>query len=68
MILQSKGEIGKSNRIKLKIKNEMWCAADNHNNLRHPCAKGFLELTLKKVIKKILNFHKNCPNLTDSHK
>ena len=24
-------------------KNEMWCAADNHNNTCHTCAKGFLD-------------------------
>ena len=27
----------------LPSRNEMLCAADNHNNMCHICAKGFLD-------------------------
>ena len=32
----------------------MWCAADNHNYIRHICAKGFLEY-------RISTFEYECP-------
>ena len=46
-------------------KNEMWCDADNYNNICHICAKGVLDSNLKKaVIDKISNFQEIAPNFT----
>ena len=37
----------------------MWCAADNHNNMCHICAKGFSDSNFNSaVIDKISNLHK----------
>ena len=39
-----KRKIGKENLYLAEnrlSRNEMWCAADNHNYMRHICAKGF---------------------------
>ena len=46
-------------------RNEMLCVADNHNNMCHLCAKGFLDLNFNQaVIDKISNFHEIAPNFT----
>ena len=42
-------------------KNEMWCAADNHNYVCHICAK-------EQIIDKISNFHEIDPTFTNSQK
>ena len=40
----------------------MWCAAGNHNNMSHICAKGFLDSTFDyAVIEKNFKFSRNCP-------
>ena len=50
-------------------RNTMWCTTDNHNYMRHICAKGFLDLNFNwAVIDKISNFHKIYPNFTFSQK
>ena len=51
-------------------KNEMWCAADNHNYMCHICKKkNFIDLNSKQtVIDKISNFHKIATNFTNSKK
>ena len=47
----------------------MWCAVDNHNYIRHICAKGFLDSNFDKVvIDKISHFHEIAPNFTYSQK
>ena len=46
-------------------KNDMWCAADNHNDTYHTCAKGFLDLNFNQaVINKISNFREIAQNFT----
>ena len=66
----TKGKIGKGNLHLTKnrlSRNEMWCAADNHNHICHMCAKGFLDLNFNQaVIDKISNFHEIAPNFTYS--
>ena len=45
-IYGEKCKIGKGNRYLAKNllhRNELCCAADNHNYMRHPCTKGFLD-------------------------
>ena len=65
-------KIGKGNLYLTKnplSRNEMWCAADNHNYMCHPCAKGFLDLNLNEaVIDKISIFHEIAPNFIYSQK
>ena len=39
----------------------MWCAAENHNCMRHICAKGLLD---SKIIDKISIFHEIASNFT----
>ena len=57
----------KLGRLRLKPENqlswnEMCCSADNHNYMRHACAKEFLDSNLiKTVIDKISNFHEIAP-------
>ena len=46
-------------------RNEMRCAADNHNFMCHICAKGFLNSNFNEaVIDKISIFQKTAPNFT----
>ena len=48
-------------------RNEIWCAADNHNYMSNVCAKGFLDSNFNKaVIDKISNFQEIAPNFTFS--
>ena len=50
-------------------RNEIWCAADNHNYMCHIFAKGFLNSKFNEVvIDKISNFHEIAPNFTYSQK
>ena len=43
---------------KNRCRNEISCAADNHNYMCHICAKGFLDSDFNEaVIDKISNFH-----------
>ena len=49
----------------------MCCAADNHNDTCHVCAKGILDSKLNSAVKfiyTIKNFHKIAPNFTFTHK
>ena len=47
----------------------MWCTTDNHNDMCHTCAKGFLDSDFyQAVINKISNFHEIVPNFTYSQK
>ena len=61
-----KGEIGKGNLYSTKnwiSRNEMWCAAGNHNYMSHVCAKGFSGSNLSyAVIDKISDFQEIAPN------
>ena len=34
----------------------MWCAADNHNDTCHTCAKGYLDSNLKGICQDFENF------------
>ena len=46
-------------------RNEMWCAADNHNFMCHICAKGILDSNFNQAgIDKITKFQEIAPNLT----
>ena len=50
-------------------RNEIWCAAGNHNYMSHACAKGFLDSNFNEaVIDKKSKFSRNCPNFTYSQK
>ena len=43
-------------------RKEMWCAADNNNDMYHTYGKGFLDLSFNQaIITKISNFHENYP-------
>ena len=43
----------------------MWCAANNHNYMCHPCAKGLLDSNLNEaVLDKIPFFYEIAPNFT----
>ena len=45
----------------------MWCAADNHNNACHTCAKSILDLNfIQAAINKISNFYEIASNFTYS--
>ena len=47
----------------------MWCAAENHNDMCHICAKDLLDSNFEKaVIYKISNFNEIAPNFTESQK
>ena len=47
----------------------MWGAADNHNYMRHICAKGILDLNFNwAFIGKISSFHEIALNFTYSQK
>ena len=44
-------------------KDEMWCTADNDNDMRYTCANGFLYSNFNEaVINKISNFLEIAPN------
>ena len=63
-----KRKIGKGNLYLIEnrlSRHEMLCAADNHNNMRHIYAKGFLYSNFNlAVIDKISHFHEIAPNFT----
>ena len=65
-----KRKIGKGNPYLAEnrlSKNEMWCAANNHNDTCHTF--GFVGSNLnQEVIYKISNFHEIVPNFTYSQK
>ena len=67
-----KSEIGKGNLYLTKNplrRNEIWCAAGNHNYMSHLCAKGFSDSNLNyTVIDKISNFQEIVPYFTYSQK
>ena len=67
-----KCKIGKGNLYLAEnriSRNEMWCAADNHNYMCHICAEEFLGSNCHyAVIDKISNFHEIVPNFTYSQK
>ena len=49
-------------------RNEMWCAADNHNYMYFIWAKGFLDTNFNQAfIDKLSNFQEIAPNFTYSH-
>ena len=49
--------------------NEMCCASDNHDYMRHTCVKEFSDSNFNEaVIDKISNFHEITPNSTYSLK
>ena len=46
-------------------RNEMWCTSDDHNNMRHMCAKELLDSKFNyAVIYKISIFKEIAPNFT----
>ena len=49
--------------------NEMWCEADNHNDMCHICAKELLYSNFNEaVIYKASNFNELAPNFIYSQK
>ena len=48
-------------------RKEMWCAADNHNNMCHICAKELIDSNFNKAVNnKMSNFNEIAPNFTYS--
>ena len=49
-------------------KNEMWCASETHNNMRHICAKELLDLNFNLAVIYKYQFLVKLPQISHIHK